>query len=167
MSDASQDRGIIDLVPVEMKDGQHGSVGHRISVTSNEGAAGSPATASIFVGAANVTSQLMIGVEPFLPDRNSRDPNWCTRIDLMNLSTPPDRTTRATTIAGPIEVLITNISSNATLENPAGMFGGNPFVIAQPSDLPPGGQATAPVCFLNLTGAPITFVPRVYSGALP
>jgi len=137
------------------------------TVTSNEGVTGSPATASIYVGATNVTSQVIIGVDPFQPDRNSRDPNWCTVITLMNPSTPPDRTTRATTIAGPIEVVLTNISSNATFENPSGMLGGNPYVIAQPSDLPPGGQASAPLCFLNPTGAPITFVPRVYSGALP
>jgi hypothetical protein len=69
--------------------------------------------------------------------------------------------------AGPIEVVLTNISSNATLESPSGTLGGNPYVIALPSSLPPGEQAVASLCFLNPTGAPITFVPRVYSGALP
>ena len=137
------------------------------TVTSNEGVTGPPATASIYVGATNITSQLIIGVDPFLPDRNSRNPSSCTRITLMNPTTPPDRTTRATTFAGPIEVVLTNVSSNATLENPSGTLGGNPYVIAQPSSLPPGEQATASLCFLNPTGAPITFVPRVYSGALP
>ncbi len=137
------------------------------TVTSNEGVTGPPATASIYVGATNITSQVIIGVDPFSLDRNSRNPNSCTRITLMNPSTPPDRTTRATTFAGPIEVVLTNVSSNATLENPAGTLGGNPYVIAQPSSLPPGEQAIASLCFLNPTGAPITFVPRVYSGALP
>jgi len=60
-----------------------------------------------------------------------------------------------------------NLSTNATLVNPSGTLGGNPYALLYPFALPPGGQINAPLCFLNPSGAPITFVPRIYSGALP
>jgi len=136
-------------------------------VNSDQGISGNPASALIFLGATNVTSQVIITTQGFLPNRSPREPLQCTVVTVMNPSLPPDRTTRATTIAGPLELVLTNISMNATLQNPAGFLAGNPFVILQPGALPPGEQVNAQVCFLNPSGAPITFIPRVYSGALP
>jgi hypothetical protein len=117
--------------------------------------------------ATDVTSQVIIGVQPFQPNRNSRDPQWCTVISVTNPNTPIDRTTRATTIAGPLEVVLTNLTPNVTLVNPAGTLGGFPFALLMPTALPPGAEVDAPLCFLNPGGAPITFNPLIFSGALP
>ncbi len=122
--------------------------------------------------ALNVTSQVTISVQPIQSlDRNSRDALWCTVISVNNPQTPPDRTTRATTIAGPLEVLITSLTPTVTLANPAGVFTGSPFTgspfeILQPGALPPGGQVNAGLCFMNPNGVPITFVPVIVSGAI-
>jgi len=113
-----------------------------------------------------------ISVQPIQSlDRNSRDALWCTVISVNNPQTPPDRTTRATTIAGPLEVLITSLTPTVTLANPAGIFTGSPFTgspfeILQPGALPPGGQVNAGLCFMNPNGVPITFVPVIVSGAI-
>jgi hypothetical protein len=122
--------------------------------------------------ALNVTSQVTISTAPFLDNRSGRDPQSCTVISVVNPNLPPDRTTRSTTIAGPIEVLITNLSPAATLVNPAGTFTGSPFTgspfeILQPQGLPPGGQVSVGLCFLDPTGAPISFTPVIVSGAIP
>ena len=119
----------------------------------------------------NVTSLVIISMPPFQPDRNDRNANWCSVISVTNPTTPVDRNTRAVTIAGPIEVLLTNLSPNATLENPSGTFtgspfNGSPFKVLQPQSLPPGGQVNVGLCFLNPTGAPITFTPVIVSGAI-
>jgi hypothetical protein len=159
-----------------------GNVGHPVTYTmSTPGAVGTTFTLKLFdsssawtyvsditgVVAQNVTSEVSIAIDPFEADRNTRNPDWCTIITLGNSNLPPDRPTRGSTIAGPIEVVLTNLSSNATLLNPAGTLGGAPYVLVQPTDLPPGGVTTAGVCFLNPSGAPITFSPQVYSGTLP
>jgi hypothetical protein len=159
-----------------------GNVGHPVTYTmSTPAAVGTTFTLELFDGssawtyvsditaspAVNVTSEVSIAINPFEADRNTRNPDWCTIISLGNSNLPPDRATRASTIAGPIEVVFTNLSSNATLLNPAGTLAGAPYVFVQPTDLPPGGVTTAGVCFLNPSGAPITFSPQVYSGALP
>jgi hypothetical protein len=117
--------------------------------------------------ATDVTSQVIIGVQPFQPNRNSRDPQSCTVIGVTNPNTPIDRTTRATTIAGPLEVVLTNLTPNVTLVNPAGTVGGFPFALLMPTALPPGAEVNASLCFLNPGGVPITFIPLIFSGALP
>jgi len=160
-----------------------GNVGHPVTYTmSTPAAVGTTFTLKLFdsssawtyvsdisgvVAAQDVTSQVGVTIEPFSANRNARDPNWCTIITLANNSLPPDRADRAAGIPGPIEVVLTNLSLNATLENPAGTLAGSPYVFVQPSALPPGGQASAQLCFLNPSGAPITFVPEVFSGTLP
>jgi uncharacterized repeat protein (TIGR01451 family) len=136
-------------------------------VNSDQAISGNRASASIFVGATNVTSLVNITIQPFLPNRSAREPLTCTVVSVNNPNLPPVRTTRSSTIAGPLELVVTNLSPNATLENPAGTLGGNPFVILQPLGLPPGGQVNAALCFLNPSGAPITFTPLVFSGGLP
>jgi len=133
-------------------------------VSSNENLPGAPGFANIFVGAQEVTSQVSVSIQPFSANRNTRDPNWCTVATFTNNALPTDRTTRSTTIAGPIEVVLTNL--NVQFENAAGLLANAPFVVLQPSALPPGGQASVPLCFLNPSGGPINFTPRIFSGSL-
>jgi uncharacterized repeat protein (TIGR01451 family) len=133
-------------------------------VSSNESLPGAAGSANLFVCATEVTSQVGITMQPFTANRNARNPNWCTVLTFTNNVLPPDRTTRATSIPGPIELVLTNL--NVQLENAVGTLLGSPFVVIQPSALPPGGQASVPLCFLNPNGGPINFVPRVFSGSL-
>ena len=121
--------------------------------------------------ALNVTSEVTVSTTPFQPNRSSRDPQSCTVITVDNPNLPPDRTTRSTTIAGPLEVLVTSLAPTATLVSPAGTFTGSPFtgspfVILQPLGLPPGGEVNASLCFLDPSGAPITFTPVIVSGVI-
>jgi hypothetical protein len=117
--------------------------------------------------ATDVTSLFSTSVAPFTMDRPGRDALWCTIVNLTETSLPSDRSPqRADGIAGPIEVALTNLSSNATLQNAAGFVGGSPYVILQPFSFPVEGAAATQVCFTDPSGGPITFVPKVFSGAL-
>ncbi len=158
-----------------------GNVGHPVTYTMpTPGAVGTNFTLKLFdnsttwtfvsniVGTAanDVTSQVNISLAPFTANRNSRDPMWCTVITLGNSNLYPNRGSRGSEIAGPIEVVLNNLSPNATLLNHSGTLLGAPYVIVQPSALPAGGQASAQLCFTNPTGGPITFNAQVFSGAL-
>lgn len=158
-----------------------GNVGHPVTYTmQTPNAVGTVFTLKLFsasstwtfvsnitgMAAQDVTSQVSKTVQPFTANRNARDPDQCTIITVVNNSLPPDRATRGVGIPGPVEVVLNNLSANATLVNPAGTLLGSPYVMLQPSGLPPGGDASAQLCFLNPTGAPITFTPEVFSGAL-
>ena len=129
----------------------------------------SSASASVIL---DVTSEVIISIDPFLPDRSGRNPLTCTVIRVSNPNLPINRGVRSTTIAGPIEVLVTNLVPTATLNSPSGIFTGSPytgspFVILQPTgSLPPGGSVAGGLCFLNPTGAPITFTPIIASGTI-
>ncbi len=158
-----------------------GNVGHPVTYTMPApGAVGENFTLKLFdnsttwtfvsniAGAAanDVTPQVNISLAPFTANRNSRDPMWCTVITLSNSNLYPDRGSRGSEIAGPIEIVLNHLSSNATLRNPSGTLLGAPYVIVQPSALPSGGQASAQLCFTNPTGGPVAFHAQVFSGAL-
>jgi hypothetical protein len=72
--------------------------------------------------------------------------------------------TSATPIGGPIQVVLTNLSSNATMMNATGVFSGNPYILVSVGTLAPGASASVPIQFTNTTKGSITFTPVAYSG---
>ena len=70
----------------------------------------------------------------------------------------------ALTIAGPIEVLLTNLSAGVTLTNSAGTSSGSPYV-ATSGPLAPGASVTLVVQFTATGNARIGYTSKVYSGA--
>jgi len=83
---------------------------------------------------------------------------WSTTITVQNVG--------GTAVAGPIQVIITNVSSNATMTNPTGTTNGNPYLLITNATLNPGGSANAQASFTNSTNGFITFTPETHSGPL-
>jgi hypothetical protein len=75
--------------------------------------------------------------------------------------------TSGQSIAGPIEIVLTNLTSGVTLLNATGTFVGNSYVIVLPSgSLAAGQSASIAVTFGDPSNALIHFTPAVYSGSL-
>jgi len=73
--------------------------------------------------------------------------------------------TSATPIGGPIEIVLTNLSSNATMMNATGVFSGNPYILVSAATLAPGASVSVPIQFKNPSDGSISFTPVAYSGA--
>lgn len=73
-------------------------------------------------------------------------------------------------IAGPVSLVLDNLSSNASLYSPTGTTGcaapqGSPYITISTGDLAPGASASATLQFTDPTKAAITYNTRVLSGA--
>jgi hypothetical protein len=76
------------------------------------------------------------------------------------------KNTSATSIAGPIEMVITNLSSGVTVTNASGTFNGNPYRTATTSALAPGASVSVRINYSNPTNARFSYGVTVYSGPL-
>jgi hypothetical protein len=75
--------------------------------------------------------------------------------------------TSGQSIAGPIEIVLTNLTAGVTLLNATGTTAGNSYVTVLPSgSLAPGQSANFAVRFSDPSNASIHFTPVVYSGSL-
>jgi hypothetical protein len=75
--------------------------------------------------------------------------------------------TSGQSIAGPIEIVLTNLTAGVTLVNGTGTFVGNPYITVLASgSLPAGQSANVAVRFSDPSNALIHFTPVVYSGSL-
>ncbi len=72
--------------------------------------------------------------------------------------------TTDTAISAPIELVFTLLTTNVSLESPAGMFGGFPY-LSVINDLGAGQSISVPVQFSNPSNGPINLSPTVYSGS--
>ncbi len=69
-------------------------------------------------------------------------------------------------IAGPLQLVLTNLPAGVTVYNPTGSAGGNPYItIPGVVTLAPGQSASVAVQFAGPSSAHITFTPEVLSGA--
>ncbi len=68
-------------------------------------------------------------------------------------------------IAGPIQILFTNLSTGVTLVNASGASSGSPYLTASATPLVPNASVTVTVLFTNTGTARIGYTPRIYSGA--
>jgi hypothetical protein len=70
-------------------------------------------------------------------------------------------------VPGPIQVIFTDLSSNATMANNTGVTGGNPYIQVSAGPLAPGASVSVPIEFTNSNNGFITFTPVTHSGPLP
>jgi hypothetical protein len=75
--------------------------------------------------------------------------------------------TSGQSIAGPIEIVLTNLTAGVTLVNGTGTFVGNPYITVLASgSLAAGQSANVAIRFSDPSNASIHFTPVVYSGSL-
>jgi hypothetical protein len=117
--------------------------------------AGSSDTTHTLAVVLNVSGQVSVTQTGFAVNHATN--LWTSTLTVRNTSAAP--------IGGPIEVVLTNLSSNATMTNETGAFGGNPYIIVSAGTLAAGASVSAPIQFSNPTKGSITFTPVVYSGA--
>jgi hypothetical protein len=83
---------------------------------------------------------------------------WTSTLRVQNTSAAP--------IGGPIEVVLTNLSANATMMNETGAVGGGvPYIVVSAGTLAAGASASVAIQFKNSTNGSISFTPVTYSGA--
>jgi hypothetical protein len=82
---------------------------------------------------------------------------WTSTLTVHNTSAAP--------IGGPIEVVLTNLSSNVTMMNETGAFGVTPYIIVSAATLAAGASASVAIQFKNPSNGSITFTPVTCSGA--
>jgi len=77
------------------------------------------------------------------------------------------KNTSGQSIAGPIEIVLTNLTAGVTLLNATGTTAGNSYITVVPSgSLAPGQSANIAVRFGDPSNGSIHFTPVVYSGSL-
>jgi hypothetical protein len=76
------------------------------------------------------------------------------------------KNTGASSVSGPIQIVLTSLTSGVTLANATGNFGGNPYITASGATLPPGQSVTVAVQLKNPANAKVGFSPVIYSGNL-
>ena len=74
--------------------------------------------------------------------------------------------TSAASLSGPIQAVLTNLSSNATLVNKTGLYNGSPYITVSVGALIPGASVGVQIEFLNSTHGFITYIPVTDSGIL-
>ena len=110
------------------------------------------------VSCPNVSSQISITQNGFA--RNRATGYWVTTLTVKNIGT--------SAITGPVQLLFSNLSSNATLVDGTGSFAGlGPFTTVSGGSLSPGASASTVVQFANPSNQFITYAPVIYSFALP
>ena len=118
--------------------------------------AGAGAGTSAAPAATDVSSQVTVSQTALVYNRVSR--LWSITMTLTNIG--------ATTLSGPVQTVLTALSSNATLTNASGSSNGSPFITVSAAPLAPGASMKVQLSFTNSTNGAITFTPKTYSGGL-
>jgi uncharacterized repeat protein (TIGR01451 family) len=88
--------------------------------------------------------------------RNRATGVWTATMTVTKISASP--------INGPIQVVLTNLSSNATMVNNTGMRNGSPYLTVSQGTLAAGGAVSVSIQFTNPSGGFINYVPITDSG---
>jgi uncharacterized repeat protein (TIGR01451 family) len=88
--------------------------------------------------------------------RNRGTGLWSARMTVTNTGT--------TSISGPIQVVLTNLSSNATMTNKTGTFNGSPYITVSAGALAAGKSVSVTITFTNPTNRFINYTPVTVSG---
>ena len=116
--------------------------------------AATPVTQSFHV-LANVSAKVQVTQNGFA--RNRATGLWAATMTVTNVGT--------SSINGPIQVVLSNLSSNATMANQTGFFNGAPYIAVSAGALGAGGSVSVVIQFNNPSNGFITFTPVVYTGA--
>jgi hypothetical protein len=81
---------------------------------------------------------------------------WAATMTIQNTGTSK--------IAGPIQVVLTNLPEGVSMSNNTGMHNGSPYITVSTGDLAPGASVSVPIQFTNANRVPIAFTPVTDSG---
>jgi uncharacterized repeat protein (TIGR01451 family) len=104
----------------------------------------------------NVSSQVSVTQSGFGVNRVTG--YWSATLTVKNTGT--------TQINGPIQVELTNLSSNAAMTNYTGTFNLSPYITVSSGALAAGASATVTISFTNPSNGSITYTPVTVSGIL-
>ena len=104
--------------------------------------------------AVDVSSQVKASHTGFTINRATH--LWTATMTIQNTGT--------TAIAGPIQVLLTNLSAGVSMSNSTGTHNGSPYITASADGLAPGASVSVPIQFTNPSGVSIAFTPVTASG---
>jgi hypothetical protein len=82
------------------------------------------------------------------------------------VSTVTVKNTSGSSIAGPLQVLLTNLTAGVTMTNNTGTYSGSPYITVSAGSLAPGASASVSIQFTNPSNGFIGFTPVTYSGGL-
>jgi hypothetical protein len=112
-------------------------------------------------GPIDVTDQVSIALGGFR--RNRGNGRWYQTVTITNIS--------GAMIAGPVSLVVFNLSANAALFNSSGLvtnfpaYNGWSFLTLTPNDFGPGASIPITLEFTNPSNGPITYTPKVLAGA--
>ncbi len=102
----------------------------------------------------NVTSQVSVTGTGFVRDRATGI--WASTMTITN--------TGGKAIAGPIQVILTSLTTGVTMTNNTGIETGSPYITITAGTLAAGGSASIAIQFTNPANSFIQFTPVIYSG---
>jgi uncharacterized protein len=102
----------------------------------------------------DVSSRVIVSQTGFL--RNHVTGVWSATLTVTNTS--------GTSITGPIQVVFTNLSANATMSNKTGTFNGSPYLTVSAGPLAAGASVSALIQFTTTNNGFISYTPVTYSG---
>jgi subtilisin-like proprotein convertase family protein len=136
----------------------NGTAGGPYTVTASVSGA-TPATFSLtnLPATVNVTAQVRVTSTGLLYSRVTR--LFVGTVTITNIS--------AQSISGPLQLVLTNLSSGVTLANATGTTGGSPYItVPGVVTLAPGASASVGVQFDNQSNTFVSYTPMVLSGGL-
>jgi hypothetical protein len=107
--------------------------------------------------AAIVSGQVFVSQNGFA--RNRATGLWVATMTVTNTS--------GLAITGPVQVVLTSLSSNATMTNNTGMFSASPYITVNVGNLAAGASVSVVIQFTNPSNGFINYTPVTYSGGLP
>ena len=127
-----------------------------ILVTESVTVTDTPNVAPQPLGPVNVSSQVSVTGTGFVRSRVTGTFNGTITV----------KNTSAQSIAGPIQIVLTNLPTVVSLANAIGTTGGNPYItLPGVASLVPGQSAGVNVQFADPLSVLITFTPITYSGS--
>jgi hypothetical protein len=124
-------------------------------VTAMAGAAG-PAVFSLNNAANSVNVSGQVSVTQTGLSRNRGTGLWTGTMTVTNTS--------GAAIAGPVQVVLTNLTPGVTMVGNTGMFNGSPYIMVSAGALAPGAAASVMIQFSNPSSGFISYTPVTYSG---
>jgi sugar lactone lactonase YvrE len=119
-----------------------------------------PATFSLTntapVPPANVSSKVSVIETGFAVNRVTH--LWTSTMTLTNKG--------GTSIDGPVQVVLTGLTSGVMMTNATGMYNTSPYITVSSADIAPGGSVSVAIQFSNPSNLLIVFTPVTYSGTL-
>ena len=129
---------------------------YKVAAVNASGTSAMSNEASAKPAAVNVTSSVKISQTAFTYSKPAKA--YVSTVTVQNVTTQ--------SIAGPLELVLTNLAAGVTVVNASGTSGGSPYVTITTSSLGAGKSVAVKVQVQATSAGQITYTPVVYSGRL-